>query len=187
MAVTTSNLIQGPGTLYHGAFGASEPSDATVGTAPSASTWTDVGGTEGGVTLSVNQEYAELIVDQLVDTPERRITKRETALATSMAEPTLSNLSLALNGGTVTASSGYSTYDPDTTTSATQPTYSALLFDGFAPSSLNRRVVGRKMLQVDAVEAAWQKEDKTMFAGRFVGHYVSSAIRPWRLIDETAV
>jgi hypothetical protein len=186
MAVTTSNLIQGPGTLYHGDFGATEPDDSAVASAPSASTWTDVGGTDGGCTLSVEQEYAELLVDQLVDTPERRITKRETALATTMAETTLTNLSLALNGGTVTASSGYSTYDPDTTTSATQPTYSALLFDGFAPSSLARRIVGRKMLQVDAVEAAWKKDEKTMFAGRFVSHYVSSAIRPWRLIDETA-
>lgn len=186
MSVTASNLIMGPGTLYFADFGATEPADSTVATAPSASTWTDVGGTIGGVTLAVVQEYAEFEVDQLVDTPERRIVKRETSLASSLAETTLANLTLALNGGTVTASSGYSTYDPDTTTSVTQPTYHALLFDGFAPASLRRRVVARKVLSIEGVEAPYKKDEQTVFPVKFVTHYVSGAIRPMRIIDESA-
>lgn len=186
MAVTTSNLIQGPGTLYTGDFGATEPADADVATAPSASAWSDVGGTLDGVTVSVTQEYAEMLVDQIVDTPERRITKRDTGITTQMAEPTLANLSVALNGGTVSASSGYTTYDPDTTTSATQPTYKAIIFDGFAPSSLQRRFVIRKALTVEAVETAYKKDEQTVFPVSMMSHYVSSAIKPFRVIDETA-
>jgi hypothetical protein len=186
MAVTTSNLIMGPGTLYFGDFGATEPADSAVASAPSASTWTDVGGTIGGVTLAVVQEYAEFEVDQLVDTPERRITKRETSLATSLAETTLENLVLSLNGGTVTASAGYSTYDPDTTTSVTQPDYHALLFDGFAPSSLRRRVLARKVLSIEGVEAPYKKDEQTVFPVKFANHFVSAAIKPMRIVDQTA-
>jgi hypothetical protein len=36
MPVTTTNLIQGPATLYVGAFGAAEPTDALINTAPAA-------------------------------------------------------------------------------------------------------------------------------------------------------
>lgn len=186
MSVTISNLTQGPGTLYTGDFGATEPSDSDVASTPSASAWTDVGATDGGVTVKIDQTYAEMACDQIVDVPQRRLTKRDTQVATSLAEPTLDNLSLVLNGGTVSASSGYSTYEPDTGTTATQPTYKALLFDGYAPSELRRRIVVRKVLSIEAVEAVWKKEDQTFFPVTFGAHYVSSAIKSWRVIDETS-
>lgn len=186
MAVTTSNLIQGPADVYTAAFGATEPADSAVGSAPSASTWTDVGGTLEGATITITQEYAELLVDQLVDTPERRLTKRDTTVSTRMAEPTLDNLAVVLNGGTVTASAGYSTYEPDDATSATQPDYWAVMLDGYAPSSLRRRMITRKVLSVEAVESAYTKEEQTTFSVTWASHYVSSAIKPFRVTDDTA-
>ena len=145
MAVTVSNLIMGPGTLYKGDEGATEPADSDV-TSPLNETsvsgeWIDLGGTNGGVTLELDQEYTELEVDQIVDIVERRLTKREFKVNTSLAEPTLENFVIANNGGTVTTGSGFKTFDPKQDTSATQPTYVALIFDGIAPSSLRRRVV----------------------------------------------
>lgn len=189
MGVTVTNLISGPGTLYTGAFGATEPADSAVGTAPSSSAWTDVGGTQGGVKLTINMEYAELEVDQTVDVPERRVTKRDVSVETKMAEPTLANLKLCLNGGTVTASAAYTTYDPDDTTAATQPTYAAVLFDGYAPrtaasATMRRRVVVRKTLSTADVAPEYQKKGQALFAVKFASHWVSSSIKPFRVIDQ---
>lgn len=191
MAVTSTNLIQGPGLLYTAAFGATEPADSAVNSAPSASTWTDAGGTQDGLTVNVNLEYAELEVDQIVDTPERRLTKRDVQVATNLAEPTLANLNLVLNGGTVTASGSYSTYDPADDVTSTQPTYKALLFRGWAPrtaasAQMYRNVIVRKVLSVESVEVAYKKEDQTLFPVTFASHWVSSSIKPFRVIDQTS-
>jgi hypothetical protein len=184
MAVDVTNLIAGPGTLYTGAFGATEPADSAVNTTPPSSTWTDVGGTQDGVTLNVIQEFFELEVDQIVDVPGRRLTKRDLQVQTNMAEPTLANLALALNGGTVTASAAYTTYDPSDDTSATQPTYKALIFDGYAPDGFRRRVVVRKALSIEGVETSYQKDEQTLFPITFAAHYVSDSIKPFRVIDQ---
>ena len=67
MTVTATNLIQGPATIYAGAFGATEPAD--IDTAPGVG-WTDLG---------------------------RKRTGRSINVATSLAEPTLENLARAMN------------------------------------------------------------------------------------------
>lgn len=191
MAVTATNLIAGPGDLYIGAFGAAEPAGSTIATTPSASTWTDAGGTQDGLELTIDLEYFELEVDQIVDIPGRRLTKRDFQLATNLAEPTLANLVVALNGGTVTASASYSEYEPASDTAATQPTYRAVLFDGWAPQtaagvSNRRRVIARKVLSIESVETSYKKDDQTLFPVTFGAHYVSSAIKPFKIIDQTA-
>lgn len=191
MSVTATNLIAGPGTLYTGLFGATEPADSAVATTPSASTWNDAGGTQDGVQITINLEYFELEVDQIVDIPGRRLTKRDVQVKTNMAEPTLANFAIALNGGTVTASATYSTYDPANDTAATQPTYRAALFDGWAPQTAAgvsniRRVIVRKVLSIDNVEAEYKKDGQTLFPVTFGAHYVSSALKPFRVVDQTA-
>lgn len=190
MAVTALNLIAGPGNLYMGAFGATEPADSAVSTTPSASTFPDVGGTQDGVKLNIQQEYFELEVDQIVDVPGRRLSKRDFQIETNLAEPTLANLAIVANGGTVTASASYSTYDPANDTAATQPTYRALLFDGWAPGASaggwNRRVIVRKVLSIEGTELDYKKDGQTLFKVTFGAHYVSSSIRPFRIIDQTA-
>lgn len=184
MAVTVTNLIQGPGTLYHGDFGAEEPADALVNASPAASAWTDLGGTMDGVELTVAQEYSELEVDQLIDIPERRKTKREFNVTTNLAEATLENMARALNDTAPTSGSGFKKFEPTTDNSATQPTYCALIFDGYAPDALRRRVIGRKMLSVEGVETSYKKDEQTVFPVTFGAHYVSSVIEPFVVIDE---
>jgi len=191
MAVTTTNLIAGPGTLYTAAFGAAEPDSVDVGTAPATPTWTDVGATQGGVKLTIDQSYFDLEVDQLVDVPERRITKRDTMLETSLAEPTLDNLSMALNGGTVTSSATYDEYDPDDGNSATQPDYVAVIFDGYAPRTAAgvtnvRRVLVRKVLSTAGVGAEYKKDGQTLFPVKLSAHYVSASVKPFRIVDQTS-
>ncbi|MBT2365244.1 hypothetical protein J7E88_07895 [Streptomyces sp. ISL-10] len=198
MPATVANLVQGPATVYIGTFDgttAREPANAAVNATPAASAWTDIGGTTDGVELSINQEYKELEVDQVVDIPGRRLVKRDMSVKTNLAEPTLQNLLYALNdvnGGSLGASgagfSGY--YEPAFTDSATQPTYRALLLHGWAPGSgsnnqSKRRMVHlRKVLSSDNVEFAYKKEDQTVFSVTWSVHYVSSSIAPFKVVDE---
>lgn len=189
MAVTSTNLTQGPGTLYTGTFGATEPADSAVNTTPTASVWTDLGATKDGSTLTVSLDYAELEIDQVVDVVERRLTKRDMRVSTNLAETTLENLQVVLNGGTVTASAAYKTYDPSDDTSATQPTYKALILRAYAPrtvagATMARNVIVRKVLSVEAVEAPYKKDDQLVFPVTFAAHWVSSSIKPFRIIDQ---
>jgi hypothetical protein len=192
MAVTALNLLAGPGVLYTSAFGATEPADSTVNTTPSASTYTDVGGTNDGVKITITQDYFALDVDQVVDIPGRRLSKRDVQVETNLAEPTLANLALVLNepASTITASAAFSTFDPSNTNAATQPTYKAALFDGWAPGASaggwNRRVIVRKVLSIEGTEFMYKKDDQAVFKVTFGAHYVSSSIRPFRVIDQTA-
>lgn len=195
MAVTVTNLIAGPGTLYSGtAFTVTytqtpEPGDTAVNTTPPATAWTDVGGTSDGVNLEVGREYMELEVDQIVDVPERRLTKRELSLATNLAEATLENLALSSNetaAATVASASNYKTYNPTFSTSATQPTYVPLIFDGYGPSQFRRRVIARKMLSVEPVGIAYKKDAQSMWSVRWAAHYVSSTLPPFKIVDQTS-
>lgn len=186
MSVDTTNLIQGPGTLYKGAFGATELADTAVNTTPPASSWTDLGGTQDGVKLSVDQTYTELEVDQITLRVGSRRTKQDFTIETSLAEATLENFALSLNGGTSASGAGFKSLDPDVSSSATQPTYFAVILDGYAPSQLRRRVVGRRMLNTDSTELAYTKDKMTLVPVKFAGHYVSASVTPFHIIDATA-
>src|SRR5690348_2244898 len=122
MAVTPTNLIMGPGDLWTGAFGVTEPLDTALGTAP-ATGWTSTGGTMDGVEMVVDQKYTSLDVDQVVDIVGRRLTSRDISVSTNLAEPTLANFSIALNGGTVTTGTNTLAYELNYASSATQPSY----------------------------------------------------------------
>lgn len=186
MSVTTTNLIQGPGTLYQGVFGAAEPADSAINTTPAASAWTDMGGTLDGAKLNMDQTFSELTVDQLVDRVGSRLTKRDVMVSTNLAEATLENLSMAINGGTAASGSGFKSLDPNTATSATQPNYFATILDGFAPSSFRRRVILRKVLNTSKVEMAYTKDKQTVIPVEFTGHYVSNSITSFHIVDQTS-
>lgn len=188
MAVTPDNLIQGPATIYRGTFGAVEPADtsAALNTSPAASAWSDMGGTNDGVKLAIDNTYGELEVDQVVELVGSRLTKRRATVETNMAEVTLANLAYALNGGTTASGSGYQTYEPNAASSATQPNYSSVLFDGWAPGSFRRRVIVRKVLSTDSIEIAYTKDKQTVLKVKLAAHYVSPAIAPYKIVDGTA-
>jgi hypothetical protein len=190
MSVTATNLILGPATLYSAPFGSTEPANTnTALTAPPIAPWVDLGGTSGGLTLTINQTYTPLTVDQLVDNVGGRLTAREITLATSLAEATLQNLAVALNGGTIAAGTPGTvpaTYTPKTDSSATQPTSVALLFDGWAPGvpPSIRRVIVRKVLQTGSIGVGYQKDGQTLFPVTFTAYYVSASIAPFFVQDQ---
>lgn len=194
MSANVSNLVQGPATLYIGAFDGTitkEPLSAAVNLTPQASAWTDLGGTTDGATLSVNQTYKTLEVDQVVDIPGRRLTERDMSVKTNLAEPTLANLVYALNDGATASGTGFNEYTPAFTDSATQPTYRSLIVHGWsagagaAGQSKRRMVVLRKVLSSDNVEFSYKKDDQTVFSVTWSVHYVSNVIAPFRITDES--
>jgi hypothetical protein len=190
MSVTATNLLMGAGTLYYGTFGATEPADSAINTTPQASAWTDMGATDGGLKFSIDQKFSTLDCDQLVDDVGSRLTKRTVMFATNLAEPTLDNLKIAVNGGTSASGTGYATLDPVNTSLATQVPYFAALLDGFAPGPVNsnfaRRVLIRKAVNDSKVEMAYNKDKQTYIPVQFKSHYVASNITPFRWIDQTA-
>lgn len=188
MAVNVTNLLAGPGVLYTGAFGAVEP--ATVKTAPAVA-WTDVGATQGGVTLTIKRDLFELEVDQIVDVPGRRLTKRDVNIKTNLAEATLENFALSVSepaANVVVSGTGVTAaalFEPTNDISAFVPGYNALLFDGTAPGvGKARRVIARKVLSIDSVEASYVKDGQVLFPVTWATHFISASVKPYAIQDD---
>ena len=176
MPVTSTNLIQGPATLYLGVFGVAEP--ASVATAPGVG-WADVGGTKDGVELAVNDSYSVLEVDQVIYEVARVRSKRIVTIKTNLAEATLANLALALNN----TAPATSVLTADDGLVAFSPAYTAVLLDGIAPGGFRRRIIVRKALATDNVATFYKKDGQTLIPVTFTGHWVSSSIRPFTVTD----
>jgi len=186
-------VIQGTGRMYTGVFsatGAFEPGLAAVNSVPQASAWTYTGFTSDGITITINQSFSEMRVDQLADRIGTKTTERELQINANLAEATLANFTLGLNGGTITTASGYSFYEPTYDGTELQPTYIAVLFDGYAPAnaagvSKRRRFILRKAISTENVEMSYKKDELTLVPVTFTSHYVSDTVAPFRIIDES--
>lgn len=188
MAVTVTNLIQGPATMYHGTFGdATEVASTAINDAPPASAgWSDVGGTLDGVNLQVAIDWSELSVDQIVDVPGRRMTKRDMSVTANMAEGTIENIIRSQNGGTAATGAGFKSFEPSMDNSAVDPEYSTIIVDGIADNSRRRRIHARKTLQIENLESAYKKDEQWVIPGAFHTHYVASNIPPYKITDATS-
>lgn len=190
MAITAQNVLQGIGEMYIGAFGATEPLDTAVGTDPDDAVWTSVGGTDGGLTVTINQEFSPLTVDQRMMPVGQRLTSRSITVSTNLKEATLENLKTAINGGTITTGGSGGTawkkLTPLSSQAAVVPTYIAIVVDGFAPGLLGsrRRFVGRKALSTDAVEYALSRTDSTMYSLTLTLQFVSDAVDECYWVDK---
>ncbi|MGW3421288.1 phage tail tube protein [Streptomyces phaeochromogenes] len=179
-------LVMGPATLYIGAFGATEPLDSAYASAPASGAWTNLGYTTEGAELNIEQDYKELVADQVPDKMGARLEGRSFKVKVSLAEPSLENLAVVLNDGIVASGSGYHTYEPAFMTSATQPTYRALLIDGWASGGGRMRLIVRKVLSTDNVKFKYSREDQTAFEVEFEGFYVDDSTAPWHVVAEDA-
>jgi hypothetical protein len=193
MAVNPNNVVQGPATIYWGQFGTTEPADtngALIASPPGG--WTDMGATTGGVTVTIEHTYGQIKADQLVDTIGARLTGRVITVMVNLLEATLQNLLVAMNqAANITTLSGVTTFDPVTATSATQPTYTALLVDGWAPllgtgAAARRRLIVRKLLSDVKASAKYDLVTQVTWDCSFTAYYVSPSIAPFHIQDQTA-
>lgn len=195
MGVNSQNLVMGPARLYYAAQGTAEPADATVTPdgwlTPPPAPWTDFGGTEGGVSLEIDTTYTDLEVDQEIMPVGARLTAMAMMVSAKLAEVTQQNMAVALNNITIAGSgSGYITLDVPVGSSTTQPQYSALIIDGWAPllstgQPALRRAIVRKVLSTAKVTLTSDKKTQQSFDCQFKVFYVGSGINPIHIIDET--
>lgn len=175
MSVTAANLLQGPVTLYYGTFGAAEPAD--LDTDPTGPAWTDLGGTSDGLELEVADEWSQLTVDQLIMAPASRRTGRAVTAKSNLAEVTLENLQRAISQfDGLTTTDGVKELALTDGIGAFQPTYGALLADGYAPGGTRRRIILRKVVQSDSTAQSYKKDDQTLIPVTFMAHFVSASI-----------
>jgi hypothetical protein len=194
IAVTPANLVVGPARLYVAPFGSVEPADSAVTpngpTTPPGAPWTDVGGTDGGVTLELDNTYTDLQVDQLTLNVGARLTEMKITVTAKLSEMTLGNLQTALNNiGTLGGGTGYSTLDIPVGATSTQPTYAGLIIDGWAPTLASgqpalRRVIVRKVLSQVKASLTYDKKTQQGLSCTFSAYYVSSSIAPLHLVDQ---
>lgn len=192
MSVTTKNLVQGPMDVFLGTFDGTvvrEPALAAVNSTPQASAWTDQGGTRDGAQLLINMKFSEMSVDQVLDTVGTRVSDRDFQVKTKLAELTIANLQLAMNGGTITTGAGYAALDPLDGTAATQPSYFSMLFWGYAPSSATgvvkrRMVILRKVLNIESWTIDNKKDAMGLIPVTFRAHWMDATNRPFRIVDE---
>lgn len=185
-------VIQGAGRMYTGVFSATaafEPALTAINSAPQASAWTYTGFTSDGITITIDQTFSEMRVDQLADRVGTKMTERQLSVQANLAEATLQNFTLGLNSGTITTAASNSYYEPVYDGSELQPVYIAVLFDGYAPSSSagvskRRRIILRKAISTENIELAYKKDSLTLVPVTFTSHYVSDTVAPFRIIDE---
>ena len=192
MAITTTNLVVGAATLYWAAVGTTEPAYSAIASPPGEA-WTDFGMTVDGtsILMEVDQTVTDFGAEQIIDRIGGRITKRIIQVTATLQEATLANMQLALNQlATITPGVGYSVLDPLTANSASQPTYMALLIDGWAPTTgttetaCRRRVVIRKCLSSSKVDLEYEKTKPVTYATTWSGYYVSNSVAPYEIVDQ---
>jgi hypothetical protein len=184
----------GPAVVYTSQSGTTEPAWSSITSSPAAP-WTDVGGTSDGtsVLLEVETSLTDLMVEQLVDPVGARVSKRVIQVTVAMEEASLANLNLAMNQmSVITTGPGYSVLDPLTTPTSLQPSYQAIIIDGYAPTlgtlenSCRRRLIVRKCLSTSKVDFEYEKTKPTVFNTTWTGYYVSSSVAPFEVIDQSS-
>lgn len=194
MAVTSTNIIAGPATLWRADFGAAEPLDTAVATAPAAP-FVDVGGTDDGVVLNAETEWFKKRMDQTLMAPGSVPTSLEMSVATNLTEGTLENLALYFNlassailtggtGATAWRALNVGALDP-----GAEPNYSAIIMRGrgVGNGGKMRNFILRKTLSIESLEAAYKKDDQWMIPVTFGVHWVSTSITPVRVVDDASV
>lgn len=195
MSVNPQNFLMGPATAYIGAIGVitAPPADSAVNSAPAASAWTDLGGTVGGVTPSVDPKFTPLDCDQIVDLVDSRLTSRTIQVAFAMAEATLANLAMALNTTVGMTGAGYATLEPNYSTNASQTQKYSLLVDGLAPiptggtaASYRRRMYFPRVQQEGKISPPYKKDGQWLLDVMFQCYYVSNTVAPFHWTDQTS-
>lgn len=179
MAVNVVNLLQGPVEVLHAVTGAVEPANAAA--APAVA-WADIGGTDGGVTATLQQNYSPMMVDQVAMKVDARLQEQIAGVTMNAAEVTIQNLQRALNLAVVDLATKLE-WGGDSVVNAS-PLFSAIMLRGEAPGGGPRLVIMRRTLAGGEIGMAFQKDAKTMLPLSWDAYYISQSIRSV-VIDDT--
>lgn len=134
MAKAKNAVLLGFGTLYidEVSGGAAFPANPTV--TPAAG-WEDIGYTDEGVAIQAEQTFEDVEVEEEYDPLDTVRTLQRFKVVAALAQNSLTNLQIALGGGTITAGSptGYDTFTFPASTDT--PKLYQLLFRAKAPGT----------------------------------------------------
>lgn len=122
-----TKVKHGPGKLYFGTVGADETglNLTAIKTAPPAA-FIEAGYTKDGSTATLNPKYDPVEVAEELDPIDYAPSQRTITIDFTCAEITAQNISKAMNGGTITTSTGEVTFEPPASGAA--PTYVSILW-----------------------------------------------------------
>lgn len=173
-----SSLIQlGPGTLRSAPLGSTEPIDLA---AAWDAAWIDVGYTEEGHTFAYQFSSEDVnVAEELL--PVRVVpTTASGSLSFAMAQITLANFKRALNGGTVTAGVGFSTFEPP------DPADQVRTMWGWESEDAQERWVFRQCIQVGNISVPRRKAPaKALVPVEFRLEKPAGAVKPFKAIAAT--
>jgi hypothetical protein len=107
-----SALGLGPGYLYFGPIGTTEPVDLATAWAAVSVAWTAIGYTEDGNEFNYNPATSPVDVAEELDHIQVVTTGRDSSVKFAMSQITATNMKLAMNGGVLTTGTGIVTYEP---------------------------------------------------------------------------
>lgn len=105
-------LALGPGYLYIGGLGRTEPSDLTTPWASVDAGWVALGYTNAGTEFDYQLSTSPVNVAEELDVITNAPDGRTASVIFSLSQMTATNLSYALNGGVITTGSGIVTVEP---------------------------------------------------------------------------
>lgn len=109
---TPGALALGPGQLYIGALGTTEPTDLTTAWSAVSANWVMLGYTDAASEFHYQPATEDVLVAEELDPISSQTTGRTSTLTFVLAQLTASNLKRAMNGGTITTGSGIVTFEP---------------------------------------------------------------------------
>jgi hypothetical protein len=173
------NIKIGPGWLKANVVGAVEPADLTTAWDVS---WVDLGYTEEGHSFTSTPNFEAIEVAEELTPVFYEQTNVQYQLELALAEITHDNLKKVHNGGTITAGTGITTFEPPAVGVAIRIALGWESIDG------SERYVFRKCLQTGAVEMARRKAPaKTTLPGTFQLELPGAGIAPWKSIQSVLV
>lgn len=158
-AVARPNVIDNPGFLFYAPLGTDEPANTVAGslfTDAWPTGWVMVGATESGSQFTYSTKIDPVTVAELLDPVKYDTTERSGSMAFAMADWTLKNWSLAINGGSLTVVSGTGAtslgkYEPP------DPGDEVRVMLGWEALDSTARIVMRQCINGSDVQSQFQK------------------------------
>jgi len=159
MAQSPFQIVAGPANVYLAVAGTAFPA---VNAAPGAG-WTDMGMTEGGVTVRHMQNIEVITTDQYTAGVKGIRTEEGLEVEFALAETTLERYAWALNNATVTAAAGPPAIKEIPLYRGVDVTRHALLVRGPSPyGNFNSQYQVPVVIQTAEPEVSFVKDDKTV-------------------------
>lgn len=170
-------LALGPGLLYIGPLGTTEPVDLVTDWGTVSAGWVLLGYTDSG------SEFKYAVATDTVDVAEEldpifnEATSRSGSVSFSLAEITATNLKRAMNGGTITTGTGIVTFEPPDLGSVVRTML------GFQSEDGTERWVYRQCFQTGDMTISRAKgASKATISCEFMLEKPATGSRPWKSI-----